>query len=372
MRRPWVLFCTLLLAACGAPASSSPPHAHTAVAKPGPKSVGAGSSSQAAQASQAAPPIEDTPPGASAAEPPTGRAAGETRAEAAERVLFLATHLRTTELRRICPATLDEDRRVRCLVAHRYEDEPEARELALTLLQETGSLAGLLPEETTEDGRGEKVHLLPARPVGPNREHLVWVIAACRDYKRVLEGLSSHGPVTFRDRPVDFRFFYSAKGRMPSAFAATRNIGYNLYGAVNVSEDTVRDTLFHELFHLNDGWHGEWSRVALTPIYDRIVGRCGKRRACLSPYAPTDTLLGGTYYAFAPKGGVREYAAEVALRYYRENRLVLQGKPLPVRPFKCGPSENRQAWDLLAAEFFGGVDRTPSCSPEIGSPGTAP
>jgi hypothetical protein len=245
---------------------------------------------------------------------------------------------------------------VRCLIAHRYEDEPDTKKLALTLYAETGSLAGLLPEETTEDGRGQKVRLLPARPIGANRDHLTWIIAAMRDYQRFIDGLSARGPVAFKHKPLDFRFFYSEKGGMPSAFAARRNIGYNLRGAVNVNEDAVRSTLFHEIFHLNDGWRGEWSRAALTPIYDKIIARCARRNACLSAYAPTDTMLDGTYYAFARQGTVREYAAETALRYYYEHRLVLQGKPLPLRPFKCGPEESREAWRLLVAEFFGGID----------------
>lgn len=370
MRWPWVLSATLLLAACGTSTSSSPRPLPAARATR--KIDGAKTATPTPQAAPIASAVPSSLPHADASDQPAVKAAGETRAEAAERVLFLATHLRTTELRTSCPVTLSDDRRVRCLVSLRYEDDPASRDLALTLLTETGSLAGLLPEETTEDGRGEKVRLLPARPVGPNREHLSWLISAFRDYKQVLDGLSSRGPVTFQDRPVDFRFFYSAKGRMPSAFAATRNIGYNLFGAVNVSEDAVRDTLFHELFHLNDGWRGEWSRSALTHIYDRVLGRCGKRNACLSVYAPTDTMLGGTYYAFTKRGGVREYAAEVALRYYREHRLLLLGKPLPVRPFKCGPSENREAWSLIATAFFGGVDLAPSCENAGESSAAAP
>jgi hypothetical protein len=276
-------------------------------------------------------------------------------------VLFLATHLRTDEIRKVCPATLSDEPRVRCLLSFRYADDAEARELAFTLFTETGSLAGLLPAETTEDGRGGKVRLLPARPIGANRRHLTWIIASFRAYQSFTAALSARAPIAFRDRPVDLRFFYSETGGMPSAFAARRNIGYNLYGALNVSESAVRDTLFHELFHLNDGWRGEWSTRALTPIYDRIVARCGKQRACLTPYAPTDTMIEGAYYAFVPKGGVREYAAELALRYFREHRLVLEGKPLPIKAFKCGPPENASALELLSSQFFGGVDLVPAC-----------
>jgi hypothetical protein len=283
------------------------------------------------------------------------------RPEDAERVLFLATDLRTDAIRKVCPASLASEPRIRCLLALRYEDEPPSRQLALTFYAETGSLAGLLPEETSDDGRGGKVHLLPARPVGANREQLQWIVDAFRGYQRFLADLASRAPVAFRDRPTDFRFFYSENKQAPSAFAVKRNIGYNLYGVVNVSAEAVRDTLFHEIFHLNDGWHEGWSARALGPIHATIVARCGKKSACLLPYSPTETMMDGAYYAFAGRAAAREYAAELALRYYRENRAILEHQPLTARPFKCGPAENQEAWRLLAAEFFGGIDLVPPC-----------
>lgn len=276
-------------------------------------------------------------------------------------MLFLATHLRTDGLRKACPPSLERDRRIRCLIALRYEEDTESRDLALILYTETGSLAGLLPEETSDDGRGGKVHLMPARPVGRYREHLEWIVAAFRDYQRFTKGLSAHGKVSFVDRPLHLRFFYSETGGHPSAFAVKRNIGYNLFGTLNVSDTTVRDTLFHEIFHLNDAWRDGWSARALAPIFEQITARCGKKNTCLAPYSPTDTMMGGTYYAFNPQGGVKEYAAELGLRYYREHRLILEGKPLPVAAFKCGAPENLAAWRLVADELFGGVDLVPAC-----------
>ncbi|MDI3286801.1 hypothetical protein [Polyangium sp. 15x6] len=278
-------------------------------------------------------------------------------------MLFLATHLRTTELREACPETLAEAPRVRCLLSLRYADNAASKKLALELYEETGSLAGLLPEEETEDGRGQKVRLRPARPVGQNRDHLVWILAAMRGYARFFAALEARTGkrVTMRDRPLDFRFFYTEKGGAPSAFAVNQNVGYNLFGAVNVSEEAVRDTLFHEIFHLNDAWHDQWSTRALGALHAGIVARCKDDRRCLLPYAPTDTTLNGRLYAFLPRGGVREYAAELALRFFREQRLALEDKPLPSRPFKCGPTENAEAMRLLADEFFGGADFTPAC-----------
>ena len=75
-------------------------------------------------------------------------------------------------------------------------------------------------------------------------------------------------------------------------------------------------------------------------------------------------VRGGTYYAFQPNNGdaVHEYAAELALRYYRENRASMREEALKKPGFKCGPPENLRAWSALSAEFFGGVDRTPTCT----------
>jgi hypothetical protein len=59
---------------------------------------------------------------------------------------------------------------------------------------------------------------------------------------------------------------------------------------------------------------------------------------------------------------VYEYAAEVALRWYQEQRAALLGDKREGRSFKCGPPEYRQAWEAIAAEFFGGVDLVAPCS----------
>jgi hypothetical protein len=86
-------------------------------------------------------------------------------------------------------------------------------------------------------------------------------------------------------------------------------------------------------------------------------------------------LKGGTYYAFQPNNGdaVHEYAAELASRYYREHRAILQRQRLDpaarsTRPgsaspvaFKCGPEENRTVWNAIAREFMGGVDLSAAC-----------
>jgi len=167
--------------------------------------------------------------------------------------------------------------------------------------------------------------------------------------------------IAMTDRPIDFRFFYTDKGGAPSAFAVGRNVGYNLYGSVNVSAEAVRDTLFHEIFHLNDVWKDGFSGRSIAPLEAEILNRCRNDQRCLTPYAPTDTTMSGKLYAFVDGGGGREYTAELALRYFREQRLLLEGKPLPIPAFKCGPPENAKTMKLLSDEFFGGVDLVEAC-----------
>jgi hypothetical protein len=211
------------------------------------------------------------------------------------------------------------------------------------------------------------IHLVPEAPMGKERRHLAWITAANEDFDGFFTELArgAPAPLRYRWRDLAYRFFRSVKRTTPSAYADRWSVAYNVAGSLNTSADGVRETLFHEIFHLDDAAHGDWSARALRPTFDAIVQKCGTRAACLGPYAPNDTMVrGGTYYAFQPNNGdaVHEYAAELALRYYRENRAVMRGEAVKKPGFKCGPPENQRAWEALSGEFFGGVDRTPSCS----------
>jgi hypothetical protein len=150
--------------------------------------------------------------------------------------------------------------------------------------------------------------------------------------------------------------------RTPAAWAVDWSVHYNVAGSINGSDDQVRELLFHEIFHLNDQAHRGWSARALGPVYAAIVARCGAKKACLAPWAPVETSTRGTWYAFLPANGVGEYAAELATRYLREQRVVARGGRV-ARPFKCRTPENAMAWSLLAAEFFGNADLVPGCAP---------
>jgi len=168
-----------------------------------------------------------------------------------------------------------------------------------------------------------------------------------------------------------FRFVRSIKKRTPSVYATSWTIEYNVLGSLLTSAAGVRETLFHELFHNNDEDHGDWSAKHLQADYDAIVAACsGTRDAahasrCLAPYAPNNTMVrGGTYYAFQQNNGdaVHEYAAELAVRYFKEQGDMLAAGKLARTAFKCGPSENARAWKALVNEFFAGRDLVPACS----------
>lgn len=267
---------------------------------------------------------------------------------------------------RTCAALAASSERTRCFFAARYGDDPEALRIALDWYDKTGNVAGVDVAHDMDGGFRGVLHLVPEPPVGKHRRHLGWVVAASADFDDFFARLAplAAKPIRYRHRPLAYRFFRSVGRTTPSAYADGWAVAYNVSGSLHGSADAVRETLFHEIFHLNDTDHHDWSVRVLGEIFDAIVQRCGTRVACLEPYAPGDTMVrGGTYYAFQPQNGeaVREYAAELGLRYYREQRAALSAKGLGRTPFKCGPDENRRAWEAVGQEFFGGVDAVPAC-----------
>jgi hypothetical protein len=299
----------------------------------------------------------DAPPDAPGVAP-SHSAPALTAAQAAQ-VLFVGDAPRPP-----CDAG-DDAERVRCLITARYASDERAAQVARELYDRTGDVAGVLAAETMEGGWRGTLHLVPALPVLKDRNHLEWLAEATRDYDAFFRDLvvGQTGAPRYVWRAYALCFMRSVAARTPSAYSLGWRIAYNLSGSLNTSADAVRELLFHEMFHSNDQDHADWSTRALGATFDSIVARCGARIACLTPFTPTEmTVRGGTYYAFQPNNGaaVREYAAELALRYYREQRALLRGQPSP-RRFKCGPRENAMSWRLLVDEFFGGIDLTPAC-----------
>jgi len=244
----------------------------------------------------------------------------------------------------------------------RFALDPEAQRIALSLFDADGDDIDTLAAQSFDGGYRGTIPLVPALPIGEQRKHLQWVHGAARDFDAFFTAMSARARPRYRWHGLAFHFFRSVGNTTPNAFAWGWNVAYNVNGSVDTSADAARETLFHEVFHLNDADHGDWSPAHLASLQEAIEHRCGVVTACLAPYAPTGTIVRrGTYYAFQPGNDVHEYAAETALRFYRENRAIVRGEK-PVKPaFKCGPDENRRAWEALRDEFFGGVDLVPPC-----------
>jgi len=253
--------------------------------------------------------------------------------------------------------------RVTCLISQRYASDPTARDTALDFFRTTGGVAGVLRAETYNGGYRGSIRLVPALPAGTRRRHLVWATDALADIDVFLRALQK--PMRYRWRGLNLAFFESISRTTPSAFTTDRawTLHYNVVGSLNSSEAAVRETIFHELFHLNDWGQQDWSARVLAPIVAGIIARCGTDRACLAPYTPTDVVVtGGTYYAFQPGPPTAlEYAAELAVRYQAEEQARIDGRTFAKPPFKCGPPENARAWQLIVDTFFGGADLVPSC-----------
>lgn len=265
-----------------------------------------------------------------------------------------------------CPGK--REAQISCLIGAAFAKDRRAKDLALGLYRQTGSVAGVEPKRTMNGGWRGFIELVPERPVGVHRKHLGYVVAAAQDFEKFFNAIKkgSSKPIRFHFTNIAYKFLRSVRRTTPSAYARNWSVAYNVSGSLHRSKNAVRETLFHEIFHLNDDKHGRWSERRLSKLVESIVNGCRRgsqlSTPCLRPYAPGTTMVrGGTYYAFQPGNGVWEYAAELATRYFNEHWTVLAGRRLRKPPFKCGPKQNKQAWQLFAKEFFGGIDRVPHC-----------
>ncbi|HEY8073388.1 MAG TPA: hypothetical protein VIF62_04750 [Labilithrix sp.] len=319
------------------------------------------------------PVVVDAAVEASAPEPPSVPEDREKTFAEVLGVLF-ADRASTASVTEACAESMPPGARVRCLYDERYKGDAKAAGLAYEMLTRWRIVAGVEIAHTMNGGYRGEIQLEPFVPTGAERKHLEWAVAAFADFERFFRELDAYGKDhdagtaarAYGFRGITYRFTRSKNVNRPSAYALDWTIGYNVRGSINLDSEMVRETLFHEIFHLNDPLHGAgggyWSGPALSPIFDAIVAKCGTNSACLAPYTPNETMVrGGTYYSFQPGNGVIEYAAELALRYYREQRAAMRGLSPKPKAFKCGPPENARAWTLMKDEFFRGIDATPAC-----------
>lgn len=270
-------------------------------------------------------------------------------------------------------ASMVGDAKTRCAIDARWAGDAKAQSLANELWAKWRIIPGVDVAHTMDGGYRGNIRIAPAVPIGDQRKHVEWIVAAMRDMDQFFADLESKGgrkptKKRYRFKPIELRFMKSLDGkRTPSAYAHDWTVAWNLEGSLHTSIDAVRETLVHEIFHLNDRAHGTaqakewWSPNALGKEFDFAVQKCGVAIPCLTPFTPNETIVrGGTYYSYQPGNGVVEYAAELALRYYREQRAVMRGLP-KVKPFKCGPPQNARAWEAMRDEYFDGIDLVPAC-----------
>jgi hypothetical protein len=252
-------------------------------------------------------------------------------------------------------------------ITTRFAKDDKAQTLAVALYKDLQHVVEPGANEIMDGGYRGKIHLVPELPQGKYRQQLVWVSAALHSIDDFF-GKFDTKP-SYRWRGLSLHFVRSVGKRTPSAYAIGWTITHNVVGSLLTSETGVRETYFHELFHLNDFDHGDWSAKNLTADYKAIIKKCGRTGAkavkCLAPFAPNDTKVrvSGTYYAFQPNNGdsVHEYAAELAVRYFKEQSEMAANGKLTRAAFKCGPPENGRAWKGLVDEFFGGHDLVEPC-----------
>lgn len=295
----------------------------------------------------------------------TAKPSAATTAAHARALKHLCAGAARSDCSTACAPTLATREHAKCLIDFRFADDAKALGLAHELYDRTGALPGL--DTTTSQGTydGTRVLTRPALPIGDDRRHLAWILASFDRYEAFLKNLAAAAkhPIDFQLHPDAIVFFRTDTPSYPSAWGQHGVVGYNLRGPLHTSERNVLETLFHELFHLNDERKKGWSVTTLGKVFEGILARCGSDHACFENFAPHDTRVPeGTYYPFDKRTrDVREYAAELALRYFLEHEAIQNGSPLEP-PFKCRTEENLAAWQRLVDAFFGGADLTRACN----------
>jgi hypothetical protein len=313
----------------------------------------------------------------SIAQPPVSANAAVTDGAIAPRNAYIGTPLSTAETCLLAYANSPDpatSTRVSCTTADApgfieqlYKAigrTPKAATLLSGLYTEFGVATGEERDHMMDGGYRGTIHIVPERPT---EKELQWVYSAFSNFAKfelAVRGKAGK-PGTYpryRMRNLTLKFFRSQNRTTPSAYAAPWYVAYNLSGSLLRTETGVDETLVHELFHANDGAHNGFSFREFGQVHASIKRKCGSNSACLEPYSPGDTMVrGGTYYAFHATNDAGEYGAELAVRYFREQKAALAGSWVSAKGFKCRAAENREAWTKLVHEYFDDVDITGDC-----------
>jgi len=113
---------------------------------------------------------------------------------------------------------------------------------------------------------------------------------------------------------------------------------YNVEGSLLRARRVSADERVHDCFNTRD--HKDWSQHALSTDFKAIVKKCGTK-SCVSHRTHRTTPKSrptGTYYGVPTEttaNVVHEYAAELAVRYFKEQTEMLANGKLAAKAFKC-------------------------------------
>ena len=214
-----------------------------------------------------------------------------------------------------------------------------------------------------DGGYRGKIHLVPQLPIGSYRNHIVWVSAAMTAFDEFFTALfKDHAstelslarprvPVRALDQEahaerVRDELDDRIQRRRLAADERDRRARDDVSRAVSPQRRRARRLV------------GEDSRRPTTTRSSRSAGQSAGAGAVRAERheGPRDRHL--LRVPAEQRRAVHEYAAELAVRYFKEQtEMLAAGKLKPA--FKCGPPENARAWQALVDEFFAGRDLVP-------------
>jgi hypothetical protein len=154
-----------------------------------------------------------------------------------------------------------------------FDDDPKAKEIAKTLFDNLGHVTMAGADEVKDGGFRGKIHLVPELPKSKYRQQLVWVAEALIAIDTFFGDLKI--TPKYRWRELTLHFVRSENKRTPSAYAIGWSITHNVVGSLLTSERGVRETYFHELFHLNDCGEDVQTRFGWADL--KVAARAGSR-----------------------------------------------------------------------------------------------
>lgn len=142
----------------------------------------------------------------------------------------------------LAPGTRTKCTTTECLIEDAYAADSKAQELALALFRDTGTIAGVGPEEVMDGGYRGKIRLVPQLPLGVYRKHLTWTDGALRSIDAFFAELFANQTTApnYRWRALSLRFVRSINKRTPSAYAFGWTIEHNVEGSLLTSAPGTR------------------------------------------------------------------------------------------------------------------------------------